>query len=106
MINFKIGANERRFNSLNEIDENWINQQINGLRKDGYPACVRISINEGPVNLTLTTADCPPSGGGGRQPTSIEAKVFDLWNELGLNGDDFQGGKFVAFLKRVRNVIN
>ncbi|HSK74518.1 MAG TPA: hypothetical protein VK892_22645 [Pyrinomonadaceae bacterium] len=105
MVNLKIGANELRFDNLAGIDEHWINQQINGLRKDGHPVCIRVSIDEGPVNLSLVTSDCASSGGGGREPNEDENKIFDLWDELGLNKKDFPSGKFIAFLKQARNII-
>lgn len=108
MLNLKIGANERRFDSLADIDEQWINQQINGLRRDGHPACIRISIDENPVNLSLATAECSASGGGGggRPPNAEESRIFELWDELGLNKRDFPAGKFIAFLKQTRNIIS
>lgn len=106
MISIKIGANERRFNSINNIDENWVNQQISGLRKDRHSTCVRVSISEEAINLSLSTADCPPSGSGGRPPTDEESKIFDLWDELGLNKKNFHIGKFIVFFKRIRQFIN
>lgn len=106
MINLKIGASERRFNNISEVDGNWINQQINGLRSDGHSTCIRISINEGPVHLSLQTIDCASSGGGGRMPNSEESKIFDLWRELRLDSKSFNGETLVVFFKRIRNIIS
>lgn len=106
MINLKIGAMERHFESIIDVDGHWINQQINGLRKDGHSICVRISINESKANLTLATADCASANGGGRPPNECEEEIFSLWNRLGLNDKEFQLGKIIAFLKQVRRIIN
>lgn len=105
MVKLKIGAVERRFDIIADIDENWINQQIKGLKRDGHTSCVRVSINEGSVSLSLATADCSSSGGGGRLPNDDENRIFELWNRLGLNEKDFSGGKFVAFFKQARSII-
>ena len=105
MINLKIGASERRFNNIGEIDENWINQQINGLRNDRHSTFIRISINEGPVHMSLQTIDCTSSDGGGRMPNNNESKIFDLWKELRLDSKSFNGETLVVFFKRIRNIV-
>jgi hypothetical protein len=46
MINVKINGAER---ALNDVDPNWVNEQINRRRQDGAAICVRVTI------------DCPPS---------------------------------------------
>ena len=105
MITLKIGTSERHFDSVERIDENWINQQINGLKKDKHSVCVRVSIKEGPLHLSLATADCSGTNGGGRLPNDDERKVFELWASLGLNSSAFQGGKIVAFFKQLHRII-
>jgi hypothetical protein len=105
MVTVKIGAAVRDFESVDRIEENWINQQINGLRGDKHPVCVRVSINEGPLNMTLITANCPSGGGGGRLPNSEEEKAFELWEKLGLKRDGFNPHNLVAFFKQVRKII-
>lgn len=97
---------ERHFENVVDIDEHWINQQINGLRKDGHSTCVRISINENKANMTLATADCASSNGAGRPPNECEEEIFELWKRLGLSDKKFGLGKLIAFLKQVRRIIN
>jgi hypothetical protein len=46
--------------------------------------------------MTLATADCDASGGGGRLPNAEEAKAFELWEKLGLSKPGFTGGNLVA----------
>jgi hypothetical protein len=106
MINLRIGTNTRNFNSINEIDESWISRQIVGLKDNRLPLCIRVSIQEGSVNLLLATQGCVDSGGGSRVPNRDESKVFELWREMKLDGEDFHPGKFIAFFKRVRNFIS
>ena len=104
MVNVEIGNNRR---SLSEIRPSWINEQINRRSHDGSGACVRVKINDGDVNMTLTTGHCSPSGGGGgsRAPNRREQKLFDLWNKHGLNGRDYTGGKVNAFLKQAQRLL-
>ena len=108
MVTVKIGASERQFERVDRIEENWINQQINGLKKDGHSVCVRVTIREGAVNLSLTTPDCPASGGGGyRRPLNTEENnVSEFWNNLGLNSSGFQSGKLIAFFKQIRRITD
>lgn len=105
MITVKIGANARDFQDVGHVDEHWLNQQINGLRGDKHPVCIRVSISEGPLNMTLATADCSGSGGGGRMPNSEEEEAFALWKKLGLDRKEFQGHTLVAFFKQVRKIV-
>jgi hypothetical protein len=106
VIALKIGAMARDFNGLDNIEESWINQQIGRLRREHQPVCVRVTVNEGPVNFTLATAECAPSGGGGRLPNAQEAQAFELWDKLGLSKPGFSGGNLVAFFKQLRRIID
>ncbi|MCG7962462.1 MAG: hypothetical protein N0E54_07175 [Candidatus Thiodiazotropha taylori] len=94
-----IGTSER---GLNDIEPNWINEQIGRRRNEGSPACVRIIIEVGDINLSLATSDCPGSGGVRRKLTRAENEVIDLWGKLNLSEEDFSSGNLVAFLKQLR----
>ena len=102
MVSIRIG-NEQR--NLDEIDESWINQQINRRRAAGQTVCVQVTVNSGNLNLTLSTPTCAGIGGGGRAPNLDEREVFDLWAKLGLNDARFTGGELVAFLKQLRRLF-
>lgn len=99
MIIVKIGDTERE---LDSISESWINQQINRRRADGISVCVRVSIHENQLNMTLSTPNCP-SGSGGRPPTKKEKQVVDIWDQKGLNTEKFTGGNLIAFLKQIKS---
>lgn len=106
MVTIKIGGIEMRFPGVSSVDENWINQEVNGLRRDGKPVCVRVTLHEGDVNIILTTANCVGNGlGGVRTLTKNEEDAFDLWEKLGLNNGEITGGKVVAFFKQVRKLV-
>lgn len=90
---------------IDGVDEQWINQQINLRRKDGLSVCVRITIQEGDLDMVLSTPTCGSSGGGGRQPRPQEKRVFDLWAHRGLDDEKFSGGNVVAFLKQLKQLI-
>jgi len=106
MITIQIGESQRMLNDPKDIDESWINEQINKRRKDGLAVCVRVTIKDEDVNMVLATVNCNGTGGGGRLPNSAEKKVFDLWEKVGMQKSDFHGGNLVAFLKQVRKLLD
>lgn len=55
-IRIVIGTSERE---INNIEPNWINEQLSRRRNEGSPVCVRIIIEVGDINLSLATSDCP-----------------------------------------------
>lgn len=106
MIRIIIGGNERQFDSIHDVDESWIAQQVNQRQSDGQNVCVRVFIKQGSVDIQLSTPACSKGGGGGRQPRPQEEAIFDLWKERGLNQTDFSGGNVIAFLKQLRKLLN
>ena len=98
-VRIVIGSSER---DINNIDPNWINKQVNRRRNEGVTVCVRIIIEEGDINLSLATSDCPSSGGVRRTLTEPEDEVLNLWNKLHLSESGFSFGNLVAFLKQLR----
>lgn len=97
-IKIKIAEDERL---LSEVDEQWINQQIHRRRATGQTVCVRVTIDEGLLNMILSTPNCGSGGGSRRPPRPQEKEIFDLWNQRGLDQPDFSGGNLVAFLKQM-----
>lgn len=97
MIRVQIGGNER---DLDDVSPQWVNEQINRRRADGVPVCVKVLVNSSAVNIALATPGCQ-SEGGGRQPSQQEKELFDLWEQLHLNTDEFTGGKLIAFLRQL-----
>ena len=93
-----IGSSER---DINDIEPNWINEQINKRRHESVPVCVRVLIDHGDINLSLATSDCSSSPGGSRKLTSPEREVVDLWNKLHLSENEFSSGNLIAFLAQV-----
>lgn len=102
MSTIKIGQTEV---PLEQADEGWINQQINGRRADGALVCVQVTLFEGEVNVVLRTPTCGNGGGGGRLPNEREKRIFQLWDERGLNSPDFTGGNLVGFLRQLRRIL-
>lgn len=94
-----IGEQQR---SLQEVTAEWINQQIQRRRADGRPVCARVSIQQGGLNMALSTPNCGNAGGGGRLPNSNEKEVFRLWADRGLDDPHFSGGNLVAFLAQLK----
>ena len=102
MIEIQIGQIKRK---ENEIDELWINEQVNKRRADGVPICVRIIIKEGIMNFALASSQCQGGSPKSTPPTQQERAILDLWKQCGLDKDDFRGGNVFAFLKRVRKYL-
>ena len=102
MIKIRIADEERQ---IDTADAQWINQQINRRREEGHPVCVRVIIHEGELDMVLSSANCETNGGGGRLPRPQEKKVFDLWDQRGLNSTSFTGGNLVAFLQQIKHFL-
>lgn len=101
-IILKIGDGERK---LFEADEHWITDQINQRRRDGLLVCVQVIIDFGGRRLRLTTPVCAGSGGGGMAPTAQEMQIFELWDKMGMNRDDFSPGKLIAFRAHLKKIL-
>jgi len=98
----KIADGERK---LFEADEHWITDQINQRKRDGLLICVQVLIDFGGRKLRLTTPTCAGSGGGGLQPTAQEKQIFELWDKMGMNTDDFSAGKLIAFRAHLKRIL-
>lgn len=93
-----IGMSERE-NS--DIGPDWISEQINRIRRDGAPVCIKVIVRDIDVDLSLATSGCSGLGGGCRRLTSAENRVVDLWRKKHLNDKDFAPGNLIAFLKQL-----
>jgi hypothetical protein len=102
MINVVIGATER---PVEQADQSWINEQINRRRNGGDSVCVRVRIEQNDLNMVLSTPNCGGGSGGGRAPTERERRIFDLWEQRGLNRPHFTGGEVIAFLRQLDRLV-
>lgn len=102
MVTVKIGESER---TQSEVDESWVNQQINRRRAEGLQVCVRVTIKANDVDIILTTPGCASGGGGVRRLTDDEQRVLELWQQRGLSQLNFTGGNLIAFLKQLGRLI-
>jgi len=93
-----IGGDQR---NIEDADAQWVAEQINRRRRAGESICVRVTIKKQNLDLVLTSADCPPGGGGGRQANREEQAVFNEWARRGLNGSVTEPGPLIAFLQQV-----
>jgi len=104
MVTLMIGVAQREFARRTDIDESWINQQVNGRRAEGQQVCVRVRVDAPGVALTLASAGCG-GGGGGRPLAADQQRVVDLWVERGLGSAEFTGGHAIAFLNQLFRLI-
>ena len=101
MSSIRIGSAER---TLQSADPQWINQQVQGLRRDGNPICIVINIREGDLNLSLQTSACGGAGRG-RPPNRQAQVILDLWTKHHLNEASFGEGNVVAFVQQLRGFL-
>jgi hypothetical protein len=98
-IRVQIGTDERAYG---EADANWINGEITRLRRDSEPVCVQVTIDQGDINLVLTTMDCQQAAGRGGGPTNFQVnEIVALWKKLRLDQPDFSGDGLISFLQQV-----
>ena len=96
MISININGQTR-----DEIDESWIAQRVEGLRRDGQSVCVNVLVKAAGIDLRLTAGVCPP-GAGGRPAASREQELIKMWNECGLgSSSEIPPGKLIDCLKRL-----
>lgn len=100
MSTVQIGASSRR---LEEADTHWVTEQVLSRRKAGENPCVRVSIERENVDLTLRTGNCPVQAGTSRQATPRERELMERWRQSHLDLVDYDVGRLVAFLARLRS---
>ena len=105
MIRIIIGSSEREYSSIKDIEESWIAQQVDRRQEDEQDVCVQVFIKLDNVDVRLSTPACS-KGGGGRPPEPKEKAIFALWEERGLNQEDFSGGNVIAFFKQLRKLLD
>lgn len=103
-IRIKIGNQEH---DLMQADKHWIISQIRDQQHDAGEVCVQVNIESGNVHLTLRSAGCPSSGGGGgRQASEMELRILDLWQQhVGREKKHLGGGEVVAFVKDLQRIL-
>ena len=99
MILIQIGTSK---NNYVDINNGWIVQQINNRLKDDIKVCVILKIKFEEIDIILSAGNCPESTSGGRKARPREKILFDLWNEIVLDGGDFKHQKLIQFLNKIR----
>jgi hypothetical protein len=103
MIRISIGSQDRQYSSISDVEKRWIAQQLR-RRRNGGP-CVSVELTGADCDVRLTTGACSGRGGGGRQPNRKERRIFELWNDRGLNDSAVDPGDVISFLKQLRRVV-
>lgn len=80
-------------------------QAIHRRQRANEPLCIRVHIEQGCANVSLSTPMCQ-RGVGGRAPNECESRLLTLWDSLGLNTRNFKGNDVVRFLHDARHVLN
>jgi hypothetical protein len=101
MIQVKIGPTRKE---LKDVDQNWVHEMINFLRKSGEPECVIVTIKEPPIDIILSTNACGGVGNGITNFNEQERKVIEFWRKH-MGKDEVAPGQLVAFLSQLRRLV-
>jgi hypothetical protein len=88
-----------------KASEGWVNQMLAEARKTGAALCVRIEVQQPPIQMVLATPGCGGGGAGGRQPNEQERRIFDAWNKRGLGSGSFSPGELRSFLNDLARIM-
>lgn len=91
-----------------QVGPQWINQQMSFWKRQGGAVCVKIAVRFPELNMDFYNGNCGPIGSGGagsNQFSSKQLMAIEIWNRLGLNEQDDNGGKIVAFLNQLMNLL-
>lgn len=103
MIKVKIGEDERPGEPL---DETWAHEQINRRRDAGESVCVRVSIEQIEADIVLSTVGCTHTGHQPIiNPRPLERKIIELWEERGLNTNNFTSQDLVMFIVQLQDLL-
>lgn len=103
MVTVKIGNIEKE---IDDVEANWINQQINRRREEKEPVCVRVNIKESIANISFATLDCPRGRGAKFRLNTTEEKILELWKKFKLDTKEFTGGNLVAFVEQLKKLMS
>ncbi len=103
MITLQIAGVERQWESVEDVEESWVNQHFHRHNR-GTPVCVVVRISAPSMDVRLSTPTCG-SGGGGRLPNEKEKPVLELWQKWELGTKDARGGNLIAFLRQLKGVL-
>lgn len=101
MITVKISSQEREIEREHDIDDTWVHRQC-ARSPNSTSTCIRVIVederNRSP--LMLSTKAHPSEEGRSRPPRPSEQRLFDLWDQLGLDKPTVLPDQIVGFLKR------
>lgn len=102
MNTVKIGSQEH---SLGDADPHWVEQQINGLRREGEAVTVVVRIQVDGRELCFV-APPPPDSGPRRQYSTAENAIIALWSRCGMNKASVSPGDLISFLKQLSRYLS
>lgn len=104
MIKLRIGSTERTETSPSDFDDGWVHHHIRNAVQSGE-MCIRVEVDEPPINLSLATLGCPPPSGPTRRATEDEMRIFNLWDHCGLKASSPEPSGLIGFLQQLRNLL-
>lgn len=68
MVTIQIGNDaSRTLSDPTDVNESWVNQQINRRRQAGEPVCVRVTIKTDSIDFMLSSNGCSAGRGMSRE---------------------------------------
>jgi hypothetical protein len=89
--------------ALSAFRPGWLFEQLERQARRGG-VCVRVDIDEGMVQLALTTPGCG-GGGGGRRARPREVTVIERWSARGLTKPGWSPASLISFLAELPRLL-
>ena len=105
MITAEIGKTRREWNSLDDVEEAWIAQQITERHRAGTPVCVYVRIALNGIDIGMIAGECQPGSRSSKQLNEDERKVLELWSERTRSNGHVEPGDVISFFKQLRQLI-
>lgn len=105
MITVAINNSKR---SNDDINQRWIQHEVNSSRSAGLSACVKVTIKKKDIDLYFVSKTCSRGGGGGisRPFTPDELYLIDKWRKIGFEEMDVNAGMLVHFMQEISRICN
>lgn len=105
MIILTIGEASRRLTDPAAIEENWVTHHLRLATIDGGSPGVHVRIASPGIDLNLSAGDAAEGAAIERRLRPQESRVIDLWQQRGLDREDYRSGQLVSFLHQICDVL-
>ena len=101
MIKVKIGSTQKE---LKDVNQSWVHEMIDLLRKSNEPECIIVTIEEPSINITFSKGCNRAASSDTARFNEQERRIIELW-EKHMGKDELVPGQLVAFLNQLRRLV-